>query len=61
MSDEMQGDGAASRLDESDHERIEAVLRFWFRETTLKGYQQYQQWCSNIFYHAFIFSSGCKL
>ena len=35
----MQGDGAASRLDESDHERIEAVLRFWFREHELSAPQ----------------------
>jgi len=39
MSDEMQGDGADSRLDESDRERIEAVLRFWFREHELSAPQ----------------------
>lgn len=35
----MQGDGAARRVDESDRERIEAVLRFWFKEQELSAPQ----------------------
>ena len=39
MSDETQADGAAAPLDQADRDRIDAVLRFWFKEHQLSAPQ----------------------
>ena len=39
MSDETQADEAAAPLDQADRDRIEAVLRFWFKEHQLSAPQ----------------------
>jgi uncharacterized protein (DUF924 family) len=39
MSDETQTDEAAAPLDQADRDRIEAVLRFWFKEHQLSAPQ----------------------